>query len=353
MELDMLREALDTITDWFEQNGKALPWRAAPSPYQVWISEVMLQQTRIEAVIPYYYRFLEALPDVAALASCEDDRLMKLWEGLGYYSRARNLKKAAVLIRDQHGGVLPETTEELKKLPGIGDYTAGAIASIAYGRPEPAVDGNVLRVLARLAASSEDVMLPAVRKAAASALRNCYPAGKRAGLLTQGLMELGEVICIPNGRPRCESCPVQALCLAHKCGREEDYPVRTEKKPRRAEQLTVLLAERRGRFAVRKRPPDGLLAGMWEFPSFPGTMTAQEAEQAARSLGLEPVVAVPAGKGKHIFTHVEWNMIAYRVCCAESFQGAEELLWLTPEEIREQYALPTAFRRWQKEIEKE
>lgn len=353
LEYEKMQEVLAEITEWFSLCHRPLPWRDEPSPYHVWISEIMLQQTRIEAVIPYYFRFLERLPDIPALASCDEELLLKLWEGLGYYSRARNLKKAALQIMEQYGGQLPESAKELRKLSGIGEYTAGAIASIAFGQPEPAVDGNVLRVLSRITLSSEDVMLPAVRKAMSDSLKNLYPSGKRAGLLTQGLMELGEVICIPNGRPKCEACPVRGLCLAHKEGREEEFPVRSEKRARRVEQLTVLLLERSGRFAVKKRPGSGLLAGMWEFPNCPGILTEQDILSKVSELGLKPLSVVPAGKGKHIFTHVEWHMTGQLLQCGDGDASLEELLWLTPEEIRTDYALPTAFRKWQEIIEKE
>ncbi|MBR1457019.1 MAG: A/G-specific adenine glycosylase, partial [Oscillospiraceae bacterium] len=223
---ERVARCIPRIIDWYAASRRVLPWREDPTPYHVWISEIMLQQTRIEAVIGYYERFLEALPTVEALAAVEEDRLLKLWEGLGYYSRARNLKKAAALLVERYGGRLPDTAEELGKLPGIGDYTAGAIASIAYGRPEPAVDGNVLRVLARILESPEDIMQPAVRRGMAVLLRAQYPSGERAALLTEGIMELGETLCVPNGEARCGLCPVRALCGARQSGSVERYPVK-------------------------------------------------------------------------------------------------------------------------------
>ena len=223
---NILAAALPRIADWDAAVRRDLPWRRSPTPYHVWISEIMLQQTRIEAVIPYYERFLAELPDVAALASVDDDRLMKLWEGLGYYSRARNLKKAAQQVIERFGGALPATAEELRSLPGIGEYTAGAIASLAFHKPEPAVDGNVLRVLSRLLASKDDVMSPAVRKSVTADLRSIYPSGEQAALVTEGLMELGETLCIPNGEPLCDACPAAALCRARAAGDPTQYPVR-------------------------------------------------------------------------------------------------------------------------------
>jgi A/G-specific adenine glycosylase len=226
----LIRAAVPLLVDWCAAVRRPLPWRLEPTPYHVWISEIMLQQTRIEAVIPYYERFLAALPDVAALAAVDDDRLMKLWEGLGYYSRARNLKKAAQQVIERFGGALPATAEELRSLSGIGEYTAGAIASLAFHKPEPAVDGNVLRVLSRLLASKDDVMSPAVRKSVTTQLRDVYPSGERAALLTEGLMELGETVCIPNGEPLCDACPAAALCRARAAGDPTQYPVRSAPK---------------------------------------------------------------------------------------------------------------------------
>ena len=221
-DAEIIEQALPRIADWYALSRRVLPWREEPTPYRVWISEIMLQQTRIEAVIPYYRRFLAELPDVAALAAVEEDRLLKLWEGLGYYSRARNLKRAAEMVMRDFGGELPHTAAALRTLPGIGDYTAGAIASIACGEPEPAVDGNVLRVLSRLLENGGDVLSPAVKKSVTTLLREHYPRGEAAALTTEGLMELGETVCIPNGAPKCELCPWQSLCRAHQNGTEEN-----------------------------------------------------------------------------------------------------------------------------------
>ena len=263
----LVQSAAGKLIDWCAAVLRPLPWRLSPTPYHVWISEIMLQQTRIEAVIPYYARFLEALPDVAALAAAEEDRLLKLWEGLGYYSRARNLQKAAKLVMADFGGELPREAAKLKTLPGIGDYTAGAIASIAYGEPEPAVDGNVLRVMTRLLARSDDVMLPKTRADISALLREVYPRGEAAGLLTEGIMELGETLCLPNAAPKCEACPLKELCRASLAGETERYPVKSPPKARRIEQRTVLLLRCGERYAVRKRTGKGLLAGLWEFPN--------------------------------------------------------------------------------------
>lgn len=346
-EVKRLREAAALLADWYCASERPLPWRVSPTPYHVWLSEIMLQQTRIEAVIPYYERFTRELPDVAALAHVDDEKLMKLWEGLGYYSRARNLKKAAVAIMEEHGGELPRTAKELRKLAGIGPYTAGAVASIAYGQPEPAVDGNVLRVVARLLADPSDIMLAPTRERVTEQLRQTYPeAGDACRILTQAWMELGERVCIPNGTPKCGECPVRALCLAHEAGAEEEYPVRSAKKPRRIEKRTVLLLFCGDRFAVRRRPESGLLAGLWEFPSLDGEVDEEGVREYLASLGLTAGMIAPTEPAKHIFTHIEWHMSGYAADIPSV--GETDLTWVTAREWREDYAAPTAYRAFTK-----
>ena len=336
-----MKDIVAPLLAWYEIHQKDMPWRRDPTPYHVWISEIMLQQTRIEAAIPYYERFLSEVPDVYALASLEDDTLMKLWQGLGYYSRARNLKAAAEVICARYGGKLPRRASELKTLPGIGEYTAGAIASIAYGEPEPAVDGNVLRVIMRLQACEDDVMSPVTRRRVTEELRAIYPVGKEAGIFTQALMELGEVVCIPNGEPRCEECPVRAHCRARVLGRTADLPVRNAKKGRRQEARTVLLMRCDGRFAIAKRESKGLLAGLWEFPNVPGTLTPEQVRDRLAEWGITARLVTPCGEARHIFSHVEWNMTGYIVECENK---TDAFVWCEPDEIRRQYAIPTAFR---------
>jgi len=339
-----VKEIVPLITAWYEENRKPLPWRQDPTPYHVWISEIMLQQTRIEAVIPYYRRFLAAFPTVKDLAEADDDRLMKLWEGLGYYSRARNLKKAAAVILSDYGGELPQTAEELRKLPGIGDYTAGAVASIACGEPEPAVDGNVLRVFSRITASEADIALAKTKRDTAELLRGIYPRGREAGLFTEGLMELGEAVCIPNGKPRCEICPVREHCQAYFTGTTDCYPVKSEKKPRRKEELTVLLLrDEAGRYAVRKRGRAGLLAGLWEFPNLPGTIPEKELAEAVGELGFRMTEIRPLGTARHIFTHVEWHMTGWEIRCRGENTA---FTFAHGSEIRADYAVPAAFRHY-------
>ncbi len=366
-----LSDLVKPLLDWYGAVKKPLPWRESPTPYHVWISEIMLQQTRIEAVIPYYRRFLAELPTVEDLANVPDDRLMKLWEGLGYYSRARNLKKAASVIVTEYHGELPRTADELRALPGIGDYTAGAIASIAFGEPEPAVDGNVLRVFSRVTALADDIMIDKTKKAVRERLREVYPTGTDAGRFTQALMELGETVCLPSRQCRppifgetsaegesdpttgrisgvkCADCPIRAYCTACRTGTTEQYPVKSGKKARRIEDRTVLLIRHGDRYLVQKRPAGGLLAEMWEFPNALRHLGREDVREAAESLGLTVRDIRPAGKAKHIFSHVEWHMIGYTVDVC----GMTDGIWATAEEIRETYAIPTAFRYFVGQIE--
>ena len=338
---EIIDKALPLVALWCAQTRRPLPWRLDPTPYHVWISEIMLQQTRIEAVIPYYERFLSALPDISSLAEVDENALLKLWEGLGYYSRARNLKKAAAIVVNRCGGELPASAEELKKLPGIGDYTAGAIASIAFGLPEPAVDGNVLRVLARLLADGRDVLSPAVRRSFAELLRGSYPVGERAALVTEGLMELGETLCLPNAAPRCESCPLRELCRARSAGEQERYPLRSAPRPRHVEERTVLLLRCGEKTAVRQRGDVGLLAGLWEFPALDGFRSEEE----LRELFPEAISIEPCGEARHLFTHVEWRMRGFSVSLPRE---SGDYRWERAETIREELSIPTALKKYRK-----
>ena len=338
---EIIEKALPLIADWDAAVRRPLPWRDAPTPYRVWISEIMLQQTRIEAVIPYYERFLAALPTVPSLAKVNENALLKLWEGLGYYSRARNLKKAAREIMARHGGELPASAEELRKLPGIGDYTAGAVASIAFGLPEPAVDGNVLRVTARLLADGRDVLTPAVRRSVTALLRACYPSGESAALVTEGLMELGETVCLPNTPPRCGDCPLKGLCRASAEGEPERYPLRGAPKERRVEERTVLLLRCGEKAAIRRRADKGLLAGLWELPSLDGFRT----EEDLRVMFPEAESVTPCGEARHLFTHIEWRMRGFSVTLPRELP---DLVWEKPAAIRAEYSVPTALKKYLK-----
>ena len=345
---ERLRLAVPRIVAWDRQVRRPLPWRENPTPYQVWISEIMLQQTRIEAAKDYYARFIRALPDIPALAAVEDDRLMKLWQGLGYYSRARNLKKAAQLLVERYDGELPQSAEALRRLPGIGDYTAGAIASMAYGQPEPAVDGNVLRVLARVLEDGEDVLQQSVRKRMTALLRAVYPGGEDAALLTEGLMELGETLCLPKGELKCAACPIRELCLARLHGTAEQYPRRAAPRERRVEEKTVLLLRSEGKFALCRRPEKGLLAGLWELPNLEGYIEPEELRRRIEEQGAVMLSLRDCGEARHVFTHVEWRMRGWLLDCAAPFGP---YTWADGAEIARDYSIPTAFRAYTRLME--
>ena len=349
---EILKGALPLLLDWYMKIARPLPWRQNVTPYRVWISEIMLQQTRVEAVIPYYERFLATFGDVRALSVAPDDLLMKCWEGLGYYSRARNLKRAAQKITEEYGGVFPADFSLLQQLPGIGPYTAGAIGSIAFGLPTPAVDGNVLRILSRLGKVKEDVLSPPVKKEFTAALAAIYPSGEDAGILTQSFMELGQRHCLPNGAPLCAGCPLSAICGAHLCGEEEVYPVRSAKKERRVLDKTVFLLHSDGRFAIRKRPKEGLLAGLWEFPNTDGSLSAEEAADYISSIGFYPLGITELPGGKHIFTHLEWHMKGFYAEC-RAVTPQTDFIFASPEDIRTRYAIASAFRPFRKFTEPE
>lgn len=338
----------EAVLPWYEKSRRDLPWRRDREPYHVWLSEIMLQQTRVEAVKGYYARFLEALPTIRDLASCPEDRLQKLWEGLGYYSRVRNLKKAAQVICQEYGGRFPDSYEAVRGLPGIGPYTAGAICSIVYEMPTPAVDGNVLRVGARLWDDPTPVDSPAQREKITKALAEVYPAG-RCGDLTQALMELGATVCLPNGAPRCEGCPVRDLCLGYSNGTARSLPVKQPKREKRREDRTVFVFRREGEYALKKRPGRGLLAGMWEFPNVEGHLTPEEALAQAEAWDLRPRDLGRVVERDHVFTHIVWKLRCYYLDCGSPGEG---FAWFTGAELESQAALPTAFRQfWQIEQE--
>lgn len=340
-----LKELPQRLLPWFEDNRRDLPWRRDREPYHIWVSEIMLQQTRVEAVKGYYARFLQALPTVEALARAPEDQLRKLWEGLGYYTRVRNLKKAAQVLVEQYGGRFPQTYDPIRSLPGIGDYTAGALCSIAFEQPTPAVDGNVLRVLARLREDREPIDLPAVKKRVRGELEQVYPAG-RCGDFTQALMELGATVCLPNGAPLCGKCPLEDLCRAKANSCTAALPVRLPKRARRLEEKTVFVLRCAGRFALERRQDRGLLAGLWQFPNVPEWLDAQQALEAVEGFGLQPCDLGRCVERTHIFTHVQWRMRCYFLSC-QAPEGP--FTWLTAEEIDRDAALPTAFRMFWEE----
>lgn len=343
---------IDSITPlmkWYEAGHRSLPWRENPSPYYVWLSEIMLQQTRVEAVKPYFKRFLEKLPTIEALANAEEEVLLKLWEGLGYYNRVRNLQKAACQIQNDYSGQMPSDWLELQKLSGIGSYTAGAIASIAFGKRAPAVDGNVLRIFSRLLCIEEEISNPEVKKQLERQILEIIPEEK-PGEYNQALMELGAMVCLPNGMPKCEICPWERLCKAHAMGVEQEYPKKAPKKDRSIEKKTILLIQDAETYAVHKRPPKGLLASLYEFPSLEGHKSEKAVVSYLKSIGLQPLRIQKLENAKHIFTHKEWHMLGYKIQVDELSERAvsSDLEWIfvKTNEAQEKYPLPSAFKTY-------
>ena len=353
-----LNQLAEPLLVWFLDHARVLPWRERPEPYRVWVSEIMLQQTRVEAVKPYYERFLKALPDVAALAACPEDQLMKLWEGLGYYNRVRNMQKAAVTVTEEYDRVLPADYGKLLELKGIGSYTAGAIASIAYGIPVPAVDGNVLRILTRVAADDTDIMKQSFRSAVEAQLGE--------------MMELGATVCVPNGAPLCEECPWSKMCLARAQGRVMDFPVKSKAKARRIEERTVLVIRDGEKVAIRKRPKKGLLAGLYELPNLSGALSAEEVLSYVKEQQFAPLRIEKLADAKHIFSHIEWRMSGYAILVEEAGFAAEKepesgngrtpeekadgeggLIFVDAWDARERYAIPSAFSAYAGYLKKE
>lgn len=344
-EIELIKKAREPIIKWYQENKRELPWRKEKNPYHIWLSEIMLQQTRIEAVKQYYKRFLEELPNIQDLAEVEEEKLLKLWEGLGYYNRARNLKKAAQIIQEKYQGQMPKNYSQLIELPGIGEYTAGAISSIAYDEPQPAVDGNVLRVISRLIGSKKDVLDSKTKKEMTQNLKEIMP--KQAGDFNQGLMELGECICMPNGEPLCEQCPLQEMCVAKNKNLTAEIPVRNAKIKRKKEEKTVFLLEFENKIAIRKREQTGLLANMYEFPNIDKKVEIKEIDTVLKSWGLVGKDIKKIGTNHHIFSHIEWEMIGYKVQVNAKNQ---EFIWAEKETILEKYPIPGAFIPFRKKI---
>ncbi len=336
----------EALLPWYRANRRDLPWRQDTDPYHIWVSEIMLQQTRVEAVKGYYTRFLTALPTISALAECEDDRLHKLWEGLGYYSRVRNLKKAAQQVMERHNGVFPGEYKDILALSGIGEYTAGAICSIAFGKPTPAVDGNVLRVISRITDDATPIDLPHYKKQVQKSLAEIYPSD--AGDFTQALMELGATVCGPNRTPDCQNCPCKDFCLGYQNGTAENLPIKSPKRERRVQEYTVFIISCNGKYAIEKRPNQGLLAGLWQFPNVPGKLDPQVTLEQVEKFFLKPVEILLQVERKHMFTHMEWDM---RGAYIEVAECAGDFQWLSAEQINTQIALPTAFRLFWEELE--
>ncbi|GAA0808025.1 hypothetical protein GCM10008910_49230 [Faecalicatena orotica] len=346
----LLKEAALPLVEWYRSSKRDLPWRHDISAYRVWVSEIMLQQTRVEAVKPYFERFLKELPTVKELAEVHEDKLLKLWEGLGYYNRVRNMQKAAQQIMADFHGEFPESYEEIRSLAGIGSYTAGAISSFAYGVPKPAVDGNVLRVVSRLLAREDDIMRASVKTGIEEELEEVIPPDA-PGDFNQGLIELGAIVCVPNGEPKCEQCPLSHLCQAHEQGIETELPVRTKAKARRIEKRTVLILKDGDTLAIKKRPGKGLLAGLYELPNVEGHLTRKQVIEYSNSIGLAPIQIKKAESAKHIFSHVEWHMIGYEIKVDELEKNcSEEMIFARKDEIEEKYSIPSAFEAYRRYV---
>jgi len=344
----MMKEIVQPLLAWYDENARILPWREDASPYRVWVSEIMLQQTRVEAVKPYFERFTSALPGIRELAECPEERLLKLWEGLGYYNRVRNMQKAAQTVMEDYGGRMPGDYEKLLELPGIGRYTAGAIASIAFGLPVPAVDGNVLRVLSRVTMCGDDILKQSVKNRWETELAAVIPED-RPGDFNQALMELGAVVCVPNGMPKCGVCPVRKLCMAREKERISEYPKKAQKKSRRIEDRTVLVIREGDRTAIRRRPKRGLLAGMYELPNLAGCLSQREVLEYLKEKKLSPIRIQKLEDAKHIFSHIEWHMTGYLIRVEEMEHGESEgLIFVETEKREETYPIPSAFGAYMK-----
>lgn len=352
-----LQELVPPLLQWYRSHKRKLPWRERGAAYDIWVSEIMLQQTRVEAVKPYYRRFMEELPDIRSLASCPEEKLLKLWEGLGYYNRVRNMQTAAKTVLAEYDGELPASYEKLLSLKGIGSYTAGAIASIAYRIAVPAVDGNVMRVITRITEDASDIKKNAVKTRIEKELAGIMPKDC-PGEFNQALMELGATVCVPNGPARCTECPVQRGCLAALHGTTGEYPVKSAPKPRSIEERTVLLIQDGQRTAIRRRPSKGLLAGLYELPNVLGYLDRDQVVEMISGMGLEPLYVEELGPAKHIFSHIEWHMKGYRVRVAslELFIDEKQpgdrpdrvLLFEDRAKTRKHYAIPAAFAAYYK-----
>ena len=341
-----LEKAVPLIVEWYQNNKRDLPWRNGANAYHIWVSEIMLQQTRVEAVKSYYEAFLKAFPTIEELANAPEERLLKLWEGLGYYNRVRNMQKAAVQIVELYNGQMPQDYEQIKGLSGIGNYTAGAISSFAFGIPKPAVDGNVLRVISRFHASYEDIMKTSTRKHIEEEIEGIIPENA-ASDFNQGLIELGAIVCVPNGEPKCDICPIAKLCKANQKSVQMELPVKKKAKDRRIEKRTILNIKDEEKIAIQKRPEKGLLAGLYEFPNLEGHLTRKQLIEYAKSIGMMPVRIKKLENAKHIFSHVEWHMTGYEIIVDELEKTCRmDMIFADKKEVMGKYPIPTAFSEY-------
>lgn len=326
---------------WYDRHARTLPWRGIHDPYRTWVSETMLQQTRVETVIGYYERFLQRFPTVADLAAAPEDDVLKMWEGLGYYSRARNLHKGAKQVMAEFGGMIPADVEQLRKISGIGPYTAGAIASIAFDRPVPAVDGNVIRVVSRLRGIRENVGIPSVRRALEGEAAALVPA-ERPGDFNQAVMDLGATVCVP-GTPACEKCSLQEECDAFAAGDAEELPVLPRKNPPKVLDYAVCLIFSGDRVLMRQRT-EAMLRGLWVFPMVEGKPSLRQLPSAVKKLTrLSAADVKSAGEAKHVFTHQIWQMQLYTMSVPEDAEAPAGYRFISVAEMAE-LAIPTAVK---------
>ncbi len=331
----------EQLLNWYDENRRILPWREDATPYRVWVSEIMLQQTRVEAVKPYFERFVKELPTLQDMSVASDDTLFKLWEGLGYYNRVMNMKKCAIECVEKHGGNLPSTYDELIQLPGIGAYTAGAIASIAYKQKVPAVDGNVLRVFSRVLISEDDILKESTKRKFQKIIMEYLPED-RSDAFNQALMEIGALICVPNAAPRCNICPVASECMGYQSGDAHRLPNKAVKKARKIDKKTVLVITYQNQVHLCQREEKGLLAGLYEFDVYEGYLTKNQIRDQFKG-NIKRMTALE--DTKHIFSHVEWHMKGYLI---ELNDKTIDGIWCTKKEIEETYAIPTAYKVYKK-----
>ncbi|MCP3739659.1 A/G-specific adenine glycosylase [Rossellomorea sp. BNER] len=337
------------LIGWFTEEQRDLPWRKDQDPYKIWVSEIMLQQTRVDTVIPYFLNFIDKFPTVATLASAQEDEVLKAWEGLGYYSRVRNLQSAVKEVHEQYSGQVPNTPQEISKLKGVGPYTAGAILSIAYGIPEPAVDGNVMRVLSRILSIWEDIAKPSSRKLFEEAIRKLI-SHENPSYFNQALMELGALICTPTS-PKCLLCPVREHCHAFYEGVQNELPIKTKKKSTRSVSLAAaVLVNEKGEFLIHKRPNQGLLANLWEFPNCEIGDFSTARKQLKQFLNNEYGLQVNLENGvktkiDHIFSHLKWNISVYFGKINQSDQPNHSSMKIVTEEELAKYAFPVSHQK--------
>lgn len=337
-----IQAAVEPLLKWYDENRRDLPWRHTKDPYKIWISEIMLQQTRVDTVIQYYHRFLEKFGTLRKLAEAPEQEVLTVWKGLGYYSRALNLQKAARQVAEQYNGMFPQSYEAIRQLPGIGDYTAGAVSSIAFNQPYPAVDGNVLRVICRLKGIDDDISRERTKKKVAAIVCRMIPQD-RAGDFTQALMEFGAMVCTPS-MPLCGQCPLQSFCVAYGTGRQDELPVKKKKEAPREVRCCVAVLRENGKILLEHRKNDSLLGQLWGLPIAEKRDSLSPAELLEEKYGLRLKKAKKLGSASHVFSHQVWKMDVFDFVLEEHTPGSEILHWVEEEEL-ERYAVPTAFQR--------